>query len=35
LPGVSLGNVAKISLDPDGFLPDIAKENNVWPKEEE
>ena len=35
LPGVSLGNVAKISLDPDGFLPDIAKENNVWPREEE
>lgn len=35
LPGLALKNIAKISLDPDGFLPDILPENNSWPLEKQ
>jgi hypothetical protein len=35
LPGLALKNIAKISLDPDGFLPDIFPENNTWPLEKQ
>ncbi len=31
LPGIVLKNIAKICIDPDGFLPDISPENNSWP----
>ena len=35
LPGISIKDVLKITLDPDGFLPDVFMENNSWPIEKE
>jgi aminopeptidase N len=35
LPGISIKEVLKITLDPDGFLPDVFMENNSWPIEKE
>ena len=35
LPGISLKDVLKITLDPDGFFPDVFMENNSWPIEKD